>query len=188
MKREFVISVFAVLLVSSTAAIYNPNNSTGSGDGDLRITKTASVPSVDFSQGNGSCSSGMGDNVSISANSSDSKTLIDIEGSYSLPNPCYELNHDISEENGSYSLNITANSTGGVCVQCVGNIDYQAQVVLPANSSIEVYHGGDMAGEYVTEENSSEENNSSEQEDSSRPEPEPEKKGLFQRFLEFLGL
>lgn len=186
MKRELMISVFAVLLVSSTAAIYDPNNSTGSGDVELRITDASSLPYVDFSQENASCSSGTDHNTSISANSSDNKTFLEVEGSYSLPNPCYELDHNLSGENNSYSLNITADSTGGVCVQCIGNINYQAQVVLPANSSLDVYHGGDMVEEY-TPDNSTEEN-SSEQNESSRPEPEPERKGLIQRILEFFGL
>lgn len=65
-----------------------------------------------------------------------------IEGVLSTPTPCYRVEGSLSDESGRLTLQVTATSLGGFCIQVLGGFSYDARLSdLPAGSlSITVVH------------------------------------------------
>ncbi|NIR45337.1 MAG: hypothetical protein GWN99_13040 [Gemmatimonadetes bacterium] len=53
---------------------------------------------------------------------------VEIAGTISTPNPCYEISAELTEEDGALELTLTARSTGGICPQVIANFDYRARI------------------------------------------------------------
>lgn len=143
--------VFIVVLLTLTFTVVGDQKSTvtdNSTDGtDLEIL-SGNNPLKSFSQGNGSCGDGSGDKVSFNQNSSS----VIVEGTLQTSNPCYSLRENLIQDEGVYTLNITSKSDGKrICVQCLGSIDYTAEVRLPDKTPLEIIHDGEKIDEFTRE-------------------------------------
>lgn len=61
-------------------------------------------------------------------------------------NPCHEAGLAMIEQTGenAYRLNITTESQGGVCTQCVGMVKYEAEFSVNDPFQIEILHDGEQ--------------------------------------------
>jgi len=171
MRKTILISIILVLASTATAA-YDPKNSISNDDSDIRILDSH-TSDINFSQGNGTCGSTQGDLVNFDSNTVDDKSKVKVEGTVQTPNPCYELEKSLDRGNEKYILNINSKSNKEICVQCIGSINYSAEIDLPENTSLEVIHDGEQVGVFEQKiEDEKKENNS---------------KGLLARILAFFG-
>lgn len=71
-------------------------------------------------------------------------------GTMITANPCVTLDHEITKENGIYTLNILTVPGDGACVQCVGMVKYNATVEVTAEYfQMEVQHNGENVGSFA---------------------------------------
>lgn len=66
---------------------------------------------------------------------------VSIDGSVATPNPCYELSFDslASQDDGeTLVVDVAADSSDDVCVQCLGSVDYEASVAFESVSPTQV--------------------------------------------------
>ncbi|MFP4116817.1 MAG: hypothetical protein ACLFQ8_02630 [Candidatus Aenigmatarchaeota archaeon] len=64
-------------------------------------------------------------------------------GVFQTPNPCHTVNVSSLEKDGeTYTLDLTANSEEGMCVQCVGAVTYEVNFTAEESGELEVMHDG----------------------------------------------
>lgn len=85
-------------------------------------------------------------NASTDLTVTDDGATVDITGAVQTPVPCYELDADLEQRNGTnYDLHITSHRVGEGCVTCAGAVSYQATVAFTTeNGSITIYHDGEQ--------------------------------------------
>lgn len=170
MKKSIIVSII-VVLASTATAVYDPNNSISNNSSDIRMLDSP-ASDINFSQENGTCESSKDDVVEFDSDKVDEKTKLKVEGTVRTPNLCYGLEENLDKGNEEYVLNITSESNKEICVQCVGSIEYSAEIDLPEKTSLEVIHDGEEVGTFE-QEDEKEENDS---------------RGLLGRILSFFGL
>jgi len=67
---------------------------------------------------------------------------VQLSGTISTPNPCYEIKGALSAENSQLTLSVVATSKGGFCIQMLAAFEYTATITdIPAGSyTISVVH------------------------------------------------
>lgn len=53
---------------------------------------------------------------------------VEITGTISTPNPCYEVSAELNAEGRNLELILTARSKGGMCPQVIANFEYRARI------------------------------------------------------------
>ncbi len=53
---------------------------------------------------------------------------VEIAGTISTPNPCYEITAELTEQAEKLELTLTARSRGGICPQVIGYFEYRARI------------------------------------------------------------
>lgn len=102
---------------------------------------------ADFRQLNATCSSGNHSEIEDTSFSGEGETeQVTWTGYIQTPNPCHEAGLTQVEHLGdnSYRLNITTESTGDMCVQCVGVVKYEADFSTEGPFQIEILHDGEQ--------------------------------------------
>jgi len=96
-------------------------------DGDSGSTEDDSQSSVTVETGNTECAQGQADSVSIDW----SGDVITVTGSTPAPTPCHEaVLEDATIEADSFTIviDVAEANEGGVCQECTGKIEYQAEI------------------------------------------------------------
>lgn len=113
-------------------------------DGGGAVTPEV-VPTLEsFAPGTGSCAAGDQEDEAAVRRTEQVEgegTRFVVAGTVQTPNPCYRLAGSVEQQDGGYVLRITSSSTGTVCTQCIGSIQYTARVVVPS-STLTVMHRG----------------------------------------------
>ena len=172
MRKSIIISII-VILASTATAVYDPNNSISNNSSDIRMLDSP-VSNINFSHGNGTCGSSQDDVVQFDPDKVNEMTKLKVEGTLQTPNPCYGLEEKLDKGNEKYVLNITSKSTKEICLQCIGSINYSAEIDLPENISLEVIHDGEQVGTF-------------EKENEDEKQEENTSRGLLRRILAFFG-
>lgn len=155
MNKALIITISLALLASSGMAIYDPNSTTNTSEGDLRILDSSESP-VNFSQENATCGAGNG-NTTVDSTVNDGEASVTVEGNFETPNPCHELEHSFKETEEGFLLNVTDHSTASICEQCIGQIKYTAELDMPENATLTVTHNNDEQTVHRPEEDQAEE-------------------------------
>lgn len=53
---------------------------------------------------------------------------VEVTGTISTPNPCYEVGAELGGEGHKLELVLTARAKGGMCVQVIANFEYRARI------------------------------------------------------------
>lgn len=110
---------------------------------------------------------------------------IEFNGTLITPDPCQELDYNISKKGGIYTLNIYAEPKEGNCIQCLGAVNYRATFSATAEHfQLNVQHDGKDMSSFAPPQKINEgglvnhtENN---------PLEKPTKTGFMARILGFL--
>lgn len=99
---------------------------------------------------------------------------ISFEGVIQTSNPCYFAEAEVEQvKEGVYEYNVVPQSEEGICVECVGYIEYNAEFSKDDDYEIRVLHDGEFEETFKVEENQN----------------ETASKGFFERFSSwFTGL
>lgn len=162
MKKSILLAITLVSLVTLTTAVYDPNSSNDEQEGDISITSvepdtTAEEIDKNFNQFNASCGTSNADEATISSETIDNETVLEIEGTYQTSNPCHELTYELVETDEGSELVINAEPTSDMCTQCVGNIEYNTSITLDdEEDNFEVVHNDTAIETYNNEDDSKE--------------------------------
>ncbi|MFB6241417.1 MAG: hypothetical protein ABEJ36_01275 [Candidatus Nanosalina sp.] len=71
------------------------------------------------------------------AQGEDNLTKITFSGVINTSNPCHEINLDVTEvSEDTYIVEFVENSTGGVCVQCIGYVKFDGSFAAPGEYKV----------------------------------------------------
>ncbi len=84
---------------------------------------TPSAGVLSFTPGKGSCSSGQAE-----FSASRSGGIISFSGAIDTSTPCYALSAAHSVSNGVVQVRVSAKASGGICIQCIGQIPFNGTV------------------------------------------------------------
>jgi len=104
---------------------------------------------IRFNQTGASCSSPNAGGVSYDLEKKADSQLITVTGALTTSNPCYTVQGSLeAKENEPLALKVVSKSKGGMCVQCVGQVSYQAEIETGLEvSKLAVYHDGQQMKE-----------------------------------------
>lgn len=57
-----------------------------------------------------------------------SSAALDLSGAIATPNPCYSIDARLAEDGRTLTLTLSANATGGICVQMLAAFQYSARI------------------------------------------------------------
>lgn len=183
MKRTALITITTLFLISSGLAVVGHNNS---GDNQMGITSTGGSSSATTSVGpNGTeYSAKVMMEGTTSANTSDrirsesiSSSGVQFNGTIQASTPCHVIDHEITETQDGYNLNIKTvkeNIENRTCTQVLTGINYNAEFEGQTGFTLQVQHNGQTLNTYDTVHN--------------EEENKDQEIGLIQAILNLLGL
>lgn len=116
--------------------------------GDQSTKPSPEANLVGFNQVDASCG---GPNADVSLDAETTETgdqLITVIGALSTPNPCYRVEGDLERMEDGLALQVISESEGGMCVQCVGQVSYEAQIEASGFDNLAVYHDGQQIKQF----------------------------------------
>lgn len=66
------------------------------------------------------------------------------QGTMQTPNPCYNVTvSEVQKNSSTYTVNLVGESQEGMCVQCVGSVNYEVTFKAEEPGQIKVLHDGE---------------------------------------------
>lgn len=113
-------------------------------------SQQTAVELIGFNQTGASCAGPDSGGVSFDVEQADGEERrITVTGAVSTSNPCYVVKANIENpKSDAPALKVKSESEGGMCVQCVGRVSYEAQMEASGADILTVYHDGQQVKQF----------------------------------------
>lgn len=158
--KPVLVAVLVLMLAASVTAVVDPNGTHTDGSGDMTITSGGSSASATtgvsengteyratVEQRDSACRSDPVDTAVDSMQSSeqaDNGYNVTWTGHIETADPCHTVRHTVEQAGPDrYVVNVTTESSGEPCSQCVGKVSYDASFMARGEHTLEIQHDGE---------------------------------------------